>query len=94
LAEDDEINFICVPDLSPCPVCAGYNDVSWHNPDMPTPTLHGLAQEGVILEQAYSQQVLYSACPTAARESSLSKLLFPIFFFWIKITLKLLIIPE
>jgi hypothetical protein len=79
LAEHDEINFICVPDLSPCPACAGYNDVSWHNPDMPTPTLHNLAQEGVILEQAYSQQVQYM--PNRSKGIILEKIMIPSFLF-------------
>ena len=35
----------------------GWNDVSWNNPDMPTPTLARLASDGVRLDQAYSQQV-------------------------------------
>ena len=35
----------------------GWNDVSWNNPAMPTPTLARLASEGVRLDQAYSQQV-------------------------------------
>ncbi|XP_037071604.1 arylsulfatase J-like isoform X5 [Pollicipes pollicipes] len=34
-------------------VCAGYNDVSWHNPDIISPRLEQLAREGVILEQNY-----------------------------------------
>ena len=45
------ILFILADDL-------GYNDVSWHNPEMPTLGLEKLAREGVILEQAYTQQVL------------------------------------
>ena len=35
----------------------GYNDVSWHNPDMVTPHLDALATEGVILEQSYVQPI-------------------------------------
>ena len=35
----------------------GWNDVSWTNQDMPTPTLARLAREGVRMDQAYSQQV-------------------------------------
>ena len=35
----------------------GWNDVSWNNPSMPTPTLARLASEGLRLDQAYSQQV-------------------------------------
>lgn len=35
----------------------GWNDVSWHNPGMPTPVLERLAKSGVILEQSYVQQV-------------------------------------
>ena len=44
------IIFILADDL-------GYNDVSWHNPDMPTTALERLAEGGLTLEQAYSQQV-------------------------------------
>ncbi len=33
----------------------GYNDVSWHNPDIVSPNLEQLAREGVRLEQAYVQ---------------------------------------
>merc|ERR1712241_964737 len=44
------IIFILADDL-------GWNDVSWHNPDMPTATLARLASDGVRLDQAYSQQV-------------------------------------
>ena len=36
---------------------SGYNDVSWHNPDILSPTLEKLAREGVILEQNYGQQL-------------------------------------
>ncbi|XP_043196332.1 uncharacterized protein LOC122367372 isoform X3 [Amphibalanus amphitrite] len=42
------IVFILADDL-------GYNDVSWHNPDILSPTLEALAREGVILEQNYAQ---------------------------------------
>ena len=42
--------FILVDDL-------GWNDVSWNNKDMPTPNLEKLANEGIRLDQAYSQQV-------------------------------------
>ena len=35
----------------------GYNDVSWHNPDMVTPHLDALAKEGVIFEQSYVQPI-------------------------------------
>ena len=44
------IIFILADDL-------GWNDVSWHNPDMPTTRMERLAQDGLVLEQAYSQQV-------------------------------------
>ena len=44
------IIFILADDL-------GWNDVSWHNPDMPTSAMERLAKEGVRLEQSYSQQV-------------------------------------
>ena len=44
------ILFILADDL-------GWNDVSWNNPDMPTPVLEQLAREGVRLDRAYSQQV-------------------------------------
>ena len=36
----------------------GWNDVSWNNKAMTTPTLERLAREGIRLDQAYSQQVL------------------------------------
>ena len=42
------ILFIVADDL-------GWNDVSWHNPDMITPHLHKLASEGVILNNYYVQ---------------------------------------
>jgi len=35
----------------------GWNDVSWNNPDMPTHHMEKLAQDGIRLEQSYSQQV-------------------------------------
>merc|ERR1712018_348640 len=35
----------------------GWNDVSWNNPDMPTHHIEKLAQDGIRLEQSYSQQV-------------------------------------
>lgn len=35
----------------------GYNDVSWHNPDILSPNLARLAQEGVVLEQHYVQPI-------------------------------------
>jgi len=35
----------------------GWNDVSWNNKAMTTPTLERLASEGIRLNQAYSQQV-------------------------------------
>ena len=44
------ILFIMADDL-------GWNDVSWNNPAMTTPTLEKLASEGIRLDQAYSQQV-------------------------------------
>lgn len=44
------IVFILADDL-------GWNDVSWHNPVMPTTNMERLAREGLRLEQAYSQQV-------------------------------------
>ena len=33
----------------------GYNDVSWNNPNMVTPHMDTLAQDGVILDTFYSQ---------------------------------------
>ena len=50
-ARQPNILFIMADDL-------GWNDVSWNNPDMPTPNLARLAEEGIRLEQAYSQQVV------------------------------------
>jgi hypothetical protein len=35
----------------------GYNDVSWHNPDIVSPHLEQLARAGVLLEQAYVQPI-------------------------------------
>ncbi|XP_064601569.1 arylsulfatase B-like [Liolophura sinensis] len=35
----------------------GWNDVSWHNPQMITPNLERLARNGVILNSSYVQQV-------------------------------------
>lgn len=35
----------------------GWNDVSWHNADMPTANMEKLSREGIRLDQAYSQQV-------------------------------------
>ena len=34
---------------------AGWNDVSWHNPNIHSPTLERLAAEGVVLDQYYVQ---------------------------------------
>ena len=44
------IVFILADDL-------GYNDVSWHNPDIKTPNLEALARSGVILENNYVQPI-------------------------------------
>ena len=35
----------------------GYNDVSWHNPDIISPNLEKLANDGIKLEQAYVQPI-------------------------------------
>ena len=35
----------------------GYNDVSWHNPDIISPNLKKLAQDGLLLEQAYVEPI-------------------------------------
>ena len=35
----------------------GWGDVSWNNKKMPTQNLKNLAREGILLNQAYSQQV-------------------------------------
>lgn len=35
----------------------GYNDVSWHNPDIISPHLEKLARNGVILEDHYVQPI-------------------------------------
>ena len=48
--QQPNILFILADDL-------GWNDVSWHNPEMPTSGLERLAGAGVRLEQSYSQQV-------------------------------------
>ena len=31
----------------------GYNDVSWHNPDMVTPNLQRMADTGTVLNSSY-----------------------------------------
>ena len=49
-SKQPNIIFILADDL-------GWNDVSWHNPTMPTTNMERLARQGVRLEQAYSQQV-------------------------------------
>ena len=36
---------------------SGYNDVSWHNPDIISPNLEKLAKNGVILENHYVQPI-------------------------------------
>ena len=42
----------------------GYNDVSWHNPDIITPHLGKLASNGMILESHYTMHVCTPAwCP-------------------------------
>ena len=33
----------------------GWNDVSWHNPNIYSPTLEKLASEGILLDQYYVQ---------------------------------------
>ena len=35
----------------------GFNDVSWHNPDIYSPNLESLANEGIILENHYVQPI-------------------------------------
>ena len=35
--------------------CPGWNDVSWHNPNIHSPVLAQLAREGVTLDQYYVQ---------------------------------------
>lgn len=35
----------------------GYNDVSWHNPDIISPNLQKLAEKGIILENHYVQPI-------------------------------------
>ena len=41
----------------------GYNDISWHNPDIISPNLEKLANDGIILESHY---VLHVCSPTRA----------------------------
>jgi len=41
----------------------GYNDISWHNPDIISPNLDKLAKDGIILESHY---VLHVCTPTRA----------------------------
>jgi len=50
VSKQPNIIFILADDL-------GWNDVSWHNADMPTYNMEQLAREGIILDQSYSQQV-------------------------------------
>ena len=45
----------------------GYNDVSWHNPDIISPNMENLAKDGIILESAYMQ-----AMCTASRSALLT----------------------
>ena len=45
----------------------GFNDVSWHNPDIITPNMESLAKDGVILESAYMQPMC-----TASRSALLT----------------------
>jgi arylsulfatase B len=35
----------------------GFNDVSWNNPEVQTPNLKKLAEQGMILDQAYAQAI-------------------------------------
>ena len=49
-ARKPNIIFLLADDL-------GWNDVSWHNKEMLTPNMEQLARDGILLEQAYSQQV-------------------------------------
>ncbi|XP_078610513.1 arylsulfatase B-like isoform X2 [Branchiostoma floridae x Branchiostoma japonicum] len=49
-ATKPNILFIVADDL-------GWNDVGWHNPDVKTPVLDQLANEGVILNQSYVNYV-------------------------------------
>ena len=35
----------------------GWNDVSWHNPNIQSPALERLAEEGIKLDQYYVQSV-------------------------------------
>lgn len=48
------IFFICIVNTAHS---EGWNDVSWHNPNVITPNLAALAQDGVILDQSYVQPV-------------------------------------
>lgn len=50
VANPPHIIFIVADDL-------GWNDVGWHNPDMLTPNLDRLAQQGVILDSSYVQSI-------------------------------------
>ena len=38
-------------------IIIGFNDVSWHNPDIYSPNLDSLANEGIILENHYVQPI-------------------------------------
>ncbi|XP_076040503.1 arylsulfatase I-like [Oratosquilla oratoria] len=48
--EQPNVIFILVDDL-------GWNDVSWHNPDVISPNLHSLLDKGIDLDQYYVQPI-------------------------------------
>ncbi|ROT67831.1 hypothetical protein C7M84_014068 [Penaeus vannamei] len=54
----------------------GWNEVSWHNPDMITPNLQELADEGVVLEHHYTN----SLC-TPSRSALMTGIFPPLFSF-------------
>jgi hypothetical protein len=43
-----------VPTYYRCVISLGYNDVSWHNPDILTPNMEALASSGIILNNSYT----------------------------------------
>ena len=51
------LNKLCNSTASHICIGLGYNDISWHNPDIISPNLEKLAKNGVILESHYVQSI-------------------------------------
>ena len=49
------VKFLVILQLFTLHSISGWNDVSWHNPNIHSPTLERLAAEGVVLDQYYVQ---------------------------------------